>query len=112
ILPHGEARRGDAKKENLVSWSDDEATPCLRCMFPDPPPPGTTPTCDTAGVLGPLVTTIAAMQSAAALKLLTGNIAAVDRSLLTVELWDNEIRRLDVSGARRNDCPCCGRGEF
>ena len=30
-------------------------TACLACLLPEPPPPGTTPTCDTAGILGPVV---------------------------------------------------------
>jgi molybdopterin/thiamine biosynthesis adenylyltransferase len=112
ILPHGKARRSGAVASQAVSWPDENSTPCLRCMFPDPPPPGSTPTCDTAGVLGPVVALVAAMQSAAALKLLTDNLAALDRSLLSIELWDNELRRMDVAGARRDDCPCCGLGEF
>ena len=28
-------------------------TPCLRCLMETCPPPGSTPTCDTAGILGP-----------------------------------------------------------
>jgi len=112
ILPHGAARRSDAALSKIVTWTNDQSTPCLRCMFPDPPPPGSTPTCDTAGVLGPVVALIASMQAISALKLLTGNLSAVDRSLLSVEVWDNELRRMDVSGARRDDCPCCAKGEF
>src|SRR6185436_18587148 len=34
-------------------------TPCLRCVFPEMPPPGTSPTCDTAGVILPIIATIA-----------------------------------------------------
>jgi adenylyltransferase/sulfurtransferase len=38
-------------------------TPCLRCVFPEPPPPEVSPTCDTAGVLGPAVSLVAAFQA-------------------------------------------------
>ena len=48
-------------------------TPCLRCVIESAPPPGMSPTCDTAGVLGPVVGIIASFQCAEALKLLTGN---------------------------------------
>lgn len=112
ILPHPQ-HRADPDAHRYVRWAEGQATPCLRCVFPDAPPPGSTPTCDTAGVLGAAVATIAAHQAAAAIKLLTGNVAAVDRSLLSVDLWDNTTRRFDVSGARdAGDCPCCARGEF
>lgn len=112
ILPQA-ARRRPRGHASRVTWTDAEATPCLRCVFPEPPPPGSTPTCDTAGVLGPAVTIVAGFQAAQALKLLTGNVAAVDRALLSIELWSNEIRRFDVSRAREAGvCPCCVEGRF
>src|SRR5690606_18960016 len=54
--------------------------PCLRCLF-DTPPTGHRETCDTVGVLGPVATTIAAMQSAQAIKLLAGPAEAVEMRL-------------------------------
>ncbi len=86
--------------------------PCLRCVFPEPPPPGSHPTCDTAGVLGSAVMIIAAHQAAQAIKLLTGNLDAVDRSLYSIDVWANTTRRFDMRGARHADCPCCGQGCF
>jgi adenylyltransferase/sulfurtransferase len=48
-----------------------------------------------------------------ALKLLTGNVDAIDRSLLSLDAWSNEIRQFDVSNARDGEtCPCCGQGKF
>lgn len=91
-------------------WAGRE-TPCLRCLFEEAPPAGTTPTCDTAGVLGPAVSIVAGFEAAEAIKVLLGAWDRVARSLLTLDLWSNELRRMDVSGARRADCPCCGRGE-
>ena len=46
-------------------------TACFRCVYPDPPQ-GVQPTCETAGVLGPVTATIAALQAADALKILAG----------------------------------------
>lgn len=86
-------------------------TPCLRCIFEDPPPPGSTPTCDSAGVLGPAVQMVAALQSTAAIKLLVGAAEAVDRTLFTADLWTNRIEHIDV-GARKTGCPCCSLREF
>ncbi|HET7637693.1 MAG TPA: ThiF family adenylyltransferase, partial [Ktedonobacteraceae bacterium] len=45
-------------------------TPCLRCIFPEMPLPGTTATCDTAGVLNGIVGAISGVASTEALKLL------------------------------------------
>ena len=54
-------------------------TACLRCLMHDTPPPGTTPTCDTAGILAPIVNVIASLQAIEAIKLLSGNAAAINR---------------------------------
>ena len=88
-------------------------TPCLRCVFPEAPPPGTTPTCDTAGVLASAVAMVAHHQVTQAIKLITGNFDAVDRSLISIDVWQNEFRRLDVSSARgESGCVCCGERRF
>ncbi len=113
ILPHpahGIPERSAPNKQ--IDWSEEQATPCLRCIFPEPPPPGTSPTCDTAGVLGPLVLLIGAFQAAQAIKLLTGNIDAVDRTLLSLDLWSNRWNHFDIAAARSEHCPCCGQGVF
>jgi molybdopterin-synthase adenylyltransferase len=60
-------------------------TPCLRCVFEAAPAPGETGTCETAGVLAPAVNIVASYQATEALKLLSGNTAAVNRELLIVE---------------------------
>jgi adenylyltransferase/sulfurtransferase len=112
ILPHPQHRAAGPARSR-VRYGAEESTPCLRCVFPDPPPPGASPTCDTAGVLGPAVAMVAALQAASAIKLLTGNVAAVDRSLVSIDVWDNAVRRFDVSGARTaSHCPCCVGGAF
>jgi adenylyltransferase/sulfurtransferase len=86
---------------------------CLRCLMQDAPPPGTTPTCDTAGILGPIVNVVASFQACEAIKILSGNRAAISRSLTVVQMWDNRIRQVDVSSLRDSvDCPTCKRHEF
>lgn len=81
--------------------------PCLRCVIPEPPEPGSQPTCDTAGVFGPAVAIVAASQVSEAIKLLVGAAEKVRPSLLEFDLWDLERRRIDHADARRADCPCC-----
>lgn len=110
VLPNPQHR---ADSRSSVKWNEADSTPCLRCIFPEAPPPGVTPTCDTAGVLGPAVSFVAALQTTQAIKLLTGNIKALDRSLRSIDVWDNTTRAFDVSGARSADgCVCCGQGRF
>jgi adenylyltransferase/sulfurtransferase len=86
-------------------------TPCLRCVFEDASPPGVSPSCDTAGVIGPIVSVIAATQVAEALKILAGRREAVNRKIISTDLWDN---RHEAIGAppRKRDCPCCGLKDF
>ena len=78
--------------------------PCLRCIFPDPPPPGTLPTCDTAGVIGPAVGLIASMQAGLGLRILSGKSGGLEPALLELDAWTGAVRHLNVP--RREGCPC------
>lgn len=82
--------------------------PCLRCVFRDPPPPGSLPTCDTAGVIGPAVGLVASMQAGLALRLLGGTSPPPAGALLQLDAWGGDVRRLDVP--RDDACPTCGAG--
>ena len=88
-------------------------TACLRCLMPECPAPGSTPTCETAGILGPIVGVIASIEAAEAIKILSGNRDAISRDLTVVDLWPNEFRRIDVRRLRDQvDCLTCKQGEF
>ena len=106
VLPRG-------TETDQQRWDPELTTPCLRCIFPEAPPPGSSPTCDTAGVLGPAVVTISAWQAAQAIKYLTGHAEAVDRRLLNLDIWHGTIRQFDVAhnGSDEN-CPCCAQRNF
>ena len=87
-------------------------SPCLRCVLEAVPEPGSGPTCDTAGVIMPIISIIASIQSAEALKLLAGRAEKLHRSLLRIDVWKSDMKRLDLSGFERRDCPTCVRREF
>jgi adenylyltransferase/sulfurtransferase len=88
-------------------------TACLACLMSDAPPPGTVATCDTAGILGPIVGVIASIEAAEALKILSGHRDAVSRRLTIIDLWDNQSRRVDLSRLRQSsNCRVCKYGEF
>lgn len=88
-------------------------TPCIRCLIEDSPPPGMTPTCETAGVLGPAVAVIASFEAVEAIKLLSGHREALNRELIMVDVWDWTFRRLKVAGLLgKVNCPCCQQRRF
>ncbi|MDX2035450.1 MAG: ThiF family adenylyltransferase [Isosphaeraceae bacterium] len=87
--------------------------PCLRCVIEESPPPGMTPTCETAGVLGPAVAVIASFEAVEAIKLLTGAHDALNTQLFMVDVWDWSFRRLEIAGLQgKVDCPCCLHRRF
>jgi molybdopterin-synthase adenylyltransferase len=88
-------------------------TPCLRCVFEAAPAPGEAGTCETAGVLSPVVTIIASYQAAEALKILSGHRDKVSRDLIFVDVWENVHRRIKIAPLLgKVDCPCCRRQRF
>jgi len=88
-------------------------TACLRCLMDEPPAPGAVPTCDTAGILAPIVGVIASVQAGEALKCLSGRPEEMSHELLGVDLWTREITRVHVPrGGGRRRCPTCDGLEF
>jgi molybdopterin-synthase adenylyltransferase len=88
-------------------------TPCLRCVFEAAPAPGESGTCETAGVLSPIVNIIASFQATEALKILAGKRERINRELIFLDVWDNVQRRIKIAPLKgKVDCPCCGRRKF
>lgn len=88
-------------------------TPCLRCVFEAAPAPGETGTCETAGVLGPIVNIVASLQATEALKILTGKLDRVNRELIYIDAWENQQKRIKIAPLLgKVDCPCCQRRRF
>src|SRR5437764_4322939 len=72
-------------------------TPCLRCVFEAAPAPGEAATCETAGVLSPIVNIIASYQVTEAIKILAGRRDRVSRDLIYVDVWDNVQKRIRIA---------------
>jgi len=88
-------------------------TPCLRCIFEAAPAPGETGTCETAGVLGPIVNIIASLQATEAIKILTGHPEMLNPEIIYLDIWENIHRRMKVAPLLgKVDCPCCQRRQF
>lgn len=86
-------------------------TPCLRCIFDEMPDAGSSPTCDTSGVIMPIIATVSATQVAEALKLLVGDIDSLHGSLMQFDVWANDRQRIKL-GPPNADCKCCGQKLF
>jgi adenylyltransferase/sulfurtransferase len=84
---------------------------CLRCVFPEPPAAGTAPTCDTAGVLGPAVDLVAAIQATEVVKLAVGDLDSLNDGLLALDPWRLSFERVPLPGPVA-DCPTCGARRF
>lgn len=86
-------------------------TPCLRCIFDEMPDAGSSPTCDTAGVIMPIIATVAATQVAEALKLLVGDLDSLHGSLMQFDMWANDRQRINLADPNPG-CKCCGQGIY
>jgi molybdopterin/thiamine biosynthesis adenylyltransferase len=80
-------------------------TPCYRCFIEHPPPPGALPTCETAGVMAPVVNVIASLQVLEAIKYLVGDYQALSKELFCLDGWNNSFERIAFN--RKADCPAC-----
>lgn len=87
-------------------------TPCLRCLLGSLPAPGTSPTCETAGVVAPITHIIASIQVAEALKFLTGSLNADDVRLTAYDVWSHRFQRIDVGKDSMTTCSVCSDGNF
>ena len=85
---------------------------CLRCLVPDPPQPGTLPTCDTSGILGTASMVIGALQATEAIKLLSGNAADVITGLTAIDLWTGQWQRVSLKSLSVRGCPTCREHDF
>lgn len=86
-------------------------TPCLRCVFDEMPDAGSAPTCDTAGVIMPIIATVAAVQVTEALKVLVGDTDALHGSLMQFDVWANDRHQVKL-GKPSPDCKCCAYRVF
>jgi molybdopterin/thiamine biosynthesis adenylyltransferase len=87
------------------------STACLACLLAtDRATHGLEATCDTVGILGPVVNLIASLQAAEAMKLLSGNLAVLHQRLISCDVWTGHFQSMRV--AKDSECPACGRHCF
>jgi adenylyltransferase/sulfurtransferase len=81
--------------------------PCYRCLFPEPPPPGTVPSCAEGGVFGVLPGIIGSVQAVEAIKLVLGVGEPLAGKLLIYDALSNEFTTVNLRWDP--DCPVCGK---
>ena len=86
-------------------------TPCLRCIFEEMPDAGSSPTCDTAGVIMPIIASVSGVQVTEAIKFLVGNRDSLHGSILQIDVWQNDWRKIKLSKPNA-DCRACGQRIF
>ena len=92
--------------EGQASVFDARTGPCYRCLFPEPPPPGSTPSCAEGGVLGVLPGIIATVQATEAIKILTGKGRTLSGRLLLYDALGMEFNEFQLK--KDSNCPVCG----
>jgi len=84
-----------------------QETPCYRCLFPSPPPPGTVPSCAEGGVFGVLPGFIGSVQATEAIKILTGEGVTLEGRLLLYDALTMDVQEVKIRWDA--DCPVCGK---
>lgn len=87
-------------------------TACLRCLMPDGPPTQVA-TCDSMGVLAPIIHVISAIQALEALKFLTGNFEELLKGLTAISMWEGRQRLIPTLPLfQSQQCPACWQGQY
>ena len=92
--------------DGQASVFDARRGPCYRCLFPEPPPPGSVPSCEEGGVLGVLPGLIATIQATETIKILTGLGRSLVGRLLIYDALSMEWTEFKLK--KDPDCPVCG----
>ena len=80
--------------------------PCLRCLFPSPPPPGLVPSCGEGGVMGVLPGIIGSIQACETVKLIVGGGSGLISRICVVDAWTMRFSQLRFD--KDPACPLCG----
>ncbi|MBT3478924.1 MAG: molybdopterin-synthase adenylyltransferase MoeB [Candidatus Marinimicrobia bacterium] len=92
--------------EGQASVFNFEEAPCYRCLYPEPPSPGTVPSCEEGGVLGVLPGIIGCIQANEAIKIITGIGTTLSGRFLLYDALDLNFQ--EVSLKRNPECSVCG----
>ena len=90
----------------VFDYRDKQNSPCYRCLFPEPPPPGLVPSCQEAGLLGVVGGIMGTLQANEALKLILGIGETLVGKLLVFDALTTEFNIVKLRKDKK--CPLCG----
>jgi sulfur-carrier protein adenylyltransferase/sulfurtransferase len=93
--------------EGQVTVFKPKEGPCYRCLFPEPPPPGTLPPASQVGVMGAMVGTLGTLQATEVIKHITGAGESLVGKLLIYDSMDMGFKKLRIH--KDPSCPVCGK---
>jgi molybdopterin/thiamine biosynthesis adenylyltransferase len=96
----------DGQLATYKAHDPDHTWPCYRCLFPEPPPPGTAPSCSETGVLGAAAGVMGTLQALEVIKEITGIGDSLAGKLLIYEALATRFRTVSVK--RDPACALCG----
>ncbi|MEN3033396.1 MAG: molybdopterin-synthase adenylyltransferase MoeB [Aquificaceae bacterium] len=91
----------------LTIFDMSESSPCYRCLYPEPPPPGLVPSCQEAGILGSIGGVMGALQASEAIKFLLGIGESLVGKLLVYDALGSEFKKLKLR--KDPSCPLCSQ---
>ena len=92
----------------LTVYNYDANTPCYRCLFPNPPPPGTVTNCSDGGVMGVVPGIIGSLQALEAIKIASGNKPSYAGQMLLFDGMTGVFRNIKIRN-KKPDCVSCGQ---
>jgi thiazole biosynthesis adenylyltransferase ThiF len=91
---------------SVFDFRNKENSPCYRCLFPEPPPPGLVPSCQEAGILGSIGGIMGCIQATEAIKLILGIGEPLVGKLLIMDALSMDFRKVKLR--KDPNCPLCG----
>jgi adenylyltransferase/sulfurtransferase len=91
---------------SVFDYRNKENSPCYRCLFPEPPPPGLVPSCQEAGILGSIGGIMGCIQATEAIKLILGIGEPLVGKLLIMDALSMDFRKVKLR--KDPSCPLCG----
>jgi adenylyltransferase/sulfurtransferase len=91
---------------SVFDFRNKEQSPCYRCLFPEPPPPGLVPSCQEAGIFGSIGGIMGCIQATEAIKLILGIGEPLVGKLLIMDALSMDFRKVKLR--KDPNCPLCG----